>query len=463
MRLTLHALRHRLPPGPGHFPWVHPILGMRMRADMLGELMRHYETYGPVFTMRMPGMHLVMAVSPEANQRILVTHAHDFTWEHGLLGELIPFIGRGLLTTDDDEHDRARRLLMPSFTMARVRGYTSDIVRIVNDAAGRLPIGRPLELHAWARALALRVATDVILGMHASEALARELAHHFEQGLSLWGGTYIAALVLRGPGTPFRRMLGHVAGIDRVLVAEIERRRRSGERDDSVLDMLVHASEGEDGSSEVKGPPRDRLSAAEIRDQALTLLFAGHDTTAATVSWLFSLVGRYPEAQRRLREEIDARLGGRAATVEDLAGGLPYLDQALEETLRLYPPAWIGPRRTRAAFELHGHEIPAQTQMAYCSWVTHRIPELWPHPEAFDPERFSPARAQGIVPGAYVPFGRGARMCIGRRFGELEVKAIVVALLQRYEVELEPAQSFPARTIPTISPRHGVRLRLRAR
>lgn len=452
MRLTLHGLRHRLPPGPGHFPWVHPILGMRMRADMLGMLMRWYETYGPVFTIRMPGMHLVLAVSPEANQRILVTHARDFTWEHGLLGELIPFIGRGLLTTDDEEHDRARRLLMPSFTMARVRGYTEDIVRIVGESAERIAPQRTFELHEWARALTLRVATDVILGMHASEGLARELAFHFEEGLSLWGGSFIAALVLRGPGTPYSRMLGHVARIDRVLVAEIERRRRTGERDDSVLDTLVHASEGD-----------DRLSVAEVRDQAVTLLFAGHDTTAATVSWLFSLVGRYPEVERRLREEIDARLRGRAATVEDLAGGLPYLDQVLAETLRLYPPAWIGPRRTRAAFELHGHRIPAQTQMTYCSWITHRIPELWPRPDAFDPDRFSPARAQGIVPGAYVPFGRGARVCIGRRFGELEVKAIVVALLQRYAVELAPAQSFPARTIPTISPRHGVLMRLHPR
>jgi cytochrome P450 len=247
-------------------------------------------------------------------------------------------------------------------------------------------------------------------------------------------------------------MLGHVAHIDRVLVPEIERRRRTCERDDSVLDTLVHASEGS-----------DRLSVAEIRDQALTLLFAGHDTTAATVSWLFSLVGRYPEVQRRLQQEIDARLGARPATAEDLASGLPYLDQVLAETLRLYPPAWIGPRRTRAAFSLHGYEIPAQTQVAYCSWITHRLPELWPHPEAFDPERFSPERAQGIVPGAYVPFGRGARVCIGRRFGELEVKAITVALLQRGEVQLEPAQAFPARTIPTISPRDGVRMRVGAR
>lgn len=452
MRLTLHGLRHRLPPGPGHFPWVHPRIGMRMRADMLGELMRWTERYGPVFTIRMPGLHLVMMVSPEANQRILVTHARDFTWEHGLLGELVPFIGRGLLTTDDEEHDRARRLLMPSFTMARVRGYTDDIVRIVDQAAGRLAGGGALELHAWARALALRVATDVILGMHASEALARELAHHFEQGLGLWGGSFVAALVLRGPGTPYRRMLGHAAAIDRVLLPEIERRRAGLPRDGSVLDTLVHAREGD-----------DRLSLREIRDQALTLLFAGHDTTAATVSWMFSLVGRHPEVQRRLQHELDGRLGSGPPTVDDLAGGLPYLDQVLQETLRLYPPAWIGPRRTRAAFALHGHEIPAGTQVAYCSWVTHRLPEQWAHPDAFDPERFSPARAQGIAPGAYVPFGRGARICIGRRLGELEVKAIAVALLRRFEVELLPAQAFGARTIPTISPRQGVHVRLRAR
>lgn len=452
MRPTLHGLRHRLPPGPGHFPWVHPLIGMRMRADMLGVLMRWTETYGPVFTIRMPGLHVVMMVSPAANQRILVTHPHDFSWEHGLLGELTPFIGRGLLTTDDDEHDRARRLLMPSFTMARVRGYGGEIVRIVDDAAARLQAAGSLELHAWARALALRVATDVILGMHASEALARELAHHFEQGLGLWGGSFMASLVLRGPGTPYRRMLGHAAAIDRVLLPEIERRRRSDARDGSVLDTLVHAREGD-----------DQLSLREIRDQALTLLFAGHDTTAATVSWLFSLVGRHPEVQRRLQQELDGRLGDRPPTVDDLAGGLPYLDQVLQETLRLYPPAWIGPRRTRAAFALHGHEIPAGTQVAYCSWVTHRLPELWAHPDAFDPERFSSARAQGIAAGAYVPFGRGARICIGRRFGELEVKAIVVALLRRYDVELLPAQAFPARTIPTISPRHGVHVRLRAR
>lgn len=452
MRLTLHGLRHRLPPGPGHFPWVQPIAGLRMRHDMLGELMRQVQAYGPVFTLRMPGMHLVFLVSPAANQRILVTHPRDFEWEHGLLGELIPFIGRGLLTTDDEEHDRARRLLMPSFTMARVRGYADDIVRIVGEAADRLPVGRPLELHAWTRTVALRVATDVILGMHASEDLARELAHHFEAGLSLWGGSFVASLVLRGPGTPFSRMLGHVAHIDRVLLPEIERRRRGGARDDSVLDTLVHASEG-----------IDRLTAAEIRDQALTLLFAGHDTTAATVSWLFSLVGRYPEVYRRLQHELDERLAARPATVEDLVAGLPYLDQVIKETLRLYPPAWFGPRRTRVGFELHGHEIPAGTQIAYCSWVTHRLPELWPHPDAFDPERFTEAGMRSIVAGAYVPFGRGPRLCIGKRFGELEVKAIVVALLQRYHVELEPAQRFSARTIPTISPRHGVRLRLRAR
>jgi cytochrome P450 len=423
-----------------------------MRRDMLGELMRLTEAYGPVFTLRMPGLQIVFLVSPEANQRILVTHVRDFAWQDGFFADLIPFIGRGLLTTDDEDHDRARRLLMPGFTMARVRSYADQIVRIVGDAADRLVVGGSFELHAWSRALALRVATDVILGMRSTAVLARRLAEHFEAGLSFYGGMFWTTLVLRGPGTPFRRMLRHVAEIDAVLEPEIDRRRRTGVRDESVLDTLVHAEDN-----------GDRLSMQEIRDHALTLLFAGHDTTAASVSWLFSLVGRSPDVYRRLQDEIDARLGARAPSAEDLVGGLPYLDQVIKETLRLYPPAWFGPRLSRKTFELHGQVIPAQTHIAYCSWLTHRLPELWSHPDGFDPDRFSEARQKAIVPGAYVPFGRGPRLCLGKRFGELEVKAIAVALLRRYDVQLEPAQDFSARTIPTISPRHGVRVRLSLR
>lgn len=452
MKLTLHGLRYRLPPGPGRFPYVDPAFGLRMRKDMLGELMRITEAYGPVFTLRMPGLQIVFLVSPEANQRILVTHVRDFAWQDGFFGDLIPFIGRGLLTTDDDDHDRARRLLMPSFTMARVRGYTDDIVRIVGDAADRLMAGSTIELHAWTRALALCVATDVILGMHSTAALGRRLAEHFEAGLSFYGGAFWTTLVLRGPGTPFRRMLRHVAEIDRMLEPEIARRLHDPTRDGSVLDTLVHASEG-----------ADRLSPQEIRDHALTLLFAGHDTTAATVSWLFSLLGRHPEVYRRLQAEIDDKLGARPPTAEDLVHGLPYLDRVLKETLRLYPPAWFGPRRARETFEIHGHTIPAGTHVAYCSWLTHRLPQLWSHPEGFDPDRWSEDRVRAIVPGAYVPFGGGPRVCLGKRFGELEAKAITVALLRRFEVQLEPAQDFSARTIPTISPRHGVRIRLDVR
>jgi cytochrome P450 len=452
VKLSLHGLRHRLPPGPGRFPYFDPAFGLRIRRDMLGELMRITEAYGPVFTLRMPGLQIVFLVSPEANQRILVTHVDDFTWHDGFFGDLIPFIGRGLLTTDDEDHDRARRLLMPGFTMGRVRTYTDDIVRIVGDAADRLMTGATLELHGWTRALALRVATDVILGMHSTAALGRRLAEHFEAGLSFYGGAFWTTLVLRGPGTPFRRMLRHVAEIDAVLEPEIARRRDGAARDGSVLDTLVHASEG-----------ADRLTQQEIRDHALTLLFAGHDTTAATVSWLFALVGRHPEIYRRLQQEIDNRLGTRPPTADDLVSGLPYLDRVLKETLRLYPPAWFGPRRCRNTFEIHGQVIPAGTHVAYCSWLTHRLPQLWSHPDGFDPDRFSAERVRGIVPGAYVPFGRGPRLCLGKRFGELEAKAITVALLRRFDVQLDPAQDFSARTIPTISPRHGVRIRLGVR
>jgi cytochrome P450 len=249
-------------------------------------------------------------------------------------------------------------------------------------------------------------------------------------------------------------MRRHAVALQEAISREVrERRARSpAGAGETVLDMLLAA--GEDG---------DRLDETEIRDHVLTLLFAGHDTTAATVSWMFMLLGQHPHVMRRLQHEIDAALPDRDATADDLLNGLPFLDQVIKETLRLYPAAWFGPRRARKDFNMYGHKIPAGTHVAYSSWLTHRLPHLWPDPDAFEPERFAPERARQISAGAYVPFGRGPRTCIGMRFGELEVKAIAATMLRRWHLELFPGQDFRARTIPTISPRDGVKAFVRAR
>ncbi len=453
MKLRIHGFLHDLPPGPTSFPHFSYSMGKELYENPLGTLMTYYEEYGPAFTLRFLGQEMVFLIGPEANQKILVSDYREFSWEEGLLAELIPFIGHGLLTTDDEEHDRARKLLAPAFYPAQIRSYGERMVARAQAAADELEAGQLFELHGWTREVALKIAGDVLLGMDTPKQRAQFFAEHFEKGLGYYDGYFWQTLLMRGPGSQQSRMKKHVDKLDEVIGEEIDRRRAWGDSGgESILDLLCHAeAEGE------------RFTKREIRDHLFTLLFAGHDTTAATVAWLFSSVCRHPEVYEKLQREIDEELGDSAPTAQDLFDGMRYLDMVVKETLRLYPPAWFGPRMARKEFAMYGYRIPAGTHVTYCSWMTHRLPTLFPDPEAFKPERFTDEKYRAMEPGAYVPFGRGPRTCIGMRFGELEAKILVVILMQRFRLELFPGQQFPVRTVPTISPRHGVKIRLRSR
>jgi cytochrome P450 len=238
-----------------------------------------------------------------------------------------------------------------------------------------------------------------------------------------------------------RRML------DRVIYAEISRRRAHEDYGEDILSLLMQARD-EDG-----GAYTDR----ELRDQLMTLLFAGHDTTTSTVSFLFYELARHPRALARVLEEQDRVLGDRDPEAGDVTGEtLPELEMALDETLRLYPPAWVGPRRCVEAFEFGGYRIPAGVPVNYCSWASHRIPEVFPEPEAFVPERFAPEEKAKLPKGAYVPFGGGSRTCIGMRFGQMEVRTIASLILRQGRLGLLPGHTMTIRQMPTLSPRGGL-------
>jgi cytochrome P450 len=241
--------------------------------------------------------------------------------------------------------------------------------------------------------------------------------------------------------------------LDEIVYAEIARRRadpQSGRLD--VLSLLIEASD-ENG---------DRLADEEIRDQVMTLLFAGHDTSTSTVSFLLHELAHHPEVARQLRAEQEDVLGDRLPGPAELHGELPYLDMVLDETLRLYPPAWIGPRRSVREFEFAGKPVPADTYVAYCSWASHRLAEVFPEPDAFRPERFTRERKAALPRGAYVPFGGGRRICIGKRFGQTEVKLVASMLLRRFAPEPVPGHDLRIRQMPTIGPEGGLPLRLAA-
>jgi cytochrome P450 len=202
MFVSLHGLRHKLPPSPTRFPHLDLRLGLRLRDNTVGELLRLYHELGPAFTLRSPGIAQVFLVGPEANQYITVSNHRDFTWGDGFMGMLIPFIGYGLLTTDDEVHDRARRLLQPVFAPARIRAYAAQMALRAAAGCDRLQEGQLLEVHAWTRTLALSIAGELLFGFAPDQERSRYFARHFEDGLSFYGGPYIQTLMVRGPGTP---------------------------------------------------------------------------------------------------------------------------------------------------------------------------------------------------------------------------------------------------------------------
>jgi cytochrome P450 len=277
------------------------------------------------------------------------------------------------------------------------------------------------------------------------------MAQKFEQGLGFWASDYWLQ-VLRGPGSPFTRMQAARRALDGVIFEEIGRRRRSGERGEDVLSLLLDATD-EDGEC---------LDDRQVRDEVMTLLFAGHDTTTSTIAFMFYELARHPDVAAALRDEQDRVLGGErpdAATL--MSGELELLEMVQDETLRMYPPAWIGARKSIDSYEFAGQTVPGGAYVNYSSWVSHHLAHVFPEPEQFRPGRFAPEAKAALPKGAYVPFGAGSRICIGMRFGQLEIKAIGAELLRRFDFELEPGYKLRIRQSPTIGPRHGVPLIVR--
>jgi cytochrome P450 len=411
----------------------------RMVQEPLQLLLDCYERYGPIFTVRVLHAPNVFMLGPEANHHILVSHADNFRWRDGGFGDLIPLLGDGLLTIDGDFHRRSRRIMLPAFHRERIAASLDTMVEETDRALARWYDGCRVDLYHWARELALRVAMRALFGLDPDQRRDVDAAREFEIALGYYGREYWLQ-VLRGPRTPFASLQRARRRLDRIIYAEITHRRRTGERGEDILSLLLDARDEEDGS---------RLSDAHVRDEVMTLLFAGHDTTTATICFLF----------RELA--LDPAWAERVAAEPEPTGG-PLLDMVLDETLRLYPPAWIGPRRANRTFDFAGTTVPADAPVNYSSWASHRLPDVWPDPDRFDPERFSAERKAAIPKGAYVPFGGGSRTCIGMRFGQLEIKVIAARILRDFRLELPPDHRLVVRQTPTLGPKGGMDVVVRA-
>lgn len=419
----------------------------RFAEEPLPLLLESYERFGPIFTLRLFHGNVVFMLGPEANHYITVSHANNFRWRESHFRDLIGLMGDGLLTIDGEFHRRSRLIMLPAFHREHILASVETILEETTHALDGLVPGQKLDLYAWTRHLALRVAMRALFGLDPDgpQAQAIDATGLFEDALSFYSADYFLR-VLRGPYTPWARLQNAARKLDTLIYSEISTRRSTGKRGQDILSLLLDAHD-EDGNT---------LSDLQIRDEVMTLLFAGHDTTTSTVSFMFYELARHPEIVARLVAEQDAIPGSLPSAAQLASGQLSELELVLEETLRMYPPAWVGPRRSIEPFEFQGHTVPGRAFVNYCSWASHHLPDVFEEPEEFRPERFAPEARAALPKGAYIPFGGGSRTCIGMRFGQLEVRAIATLILSRFSVSLPDDFQISIRQMPTISPKAGL-------
>jgi cytochrome P450 len=439
------------PPGETRFSIART---RRFAAEPLAMLLDAYERFGPIFTLRLFHSNVVFMLGPAANHYITVSHASNFLWRESQFRDLIGLTGDGLLTIDGEFHRRSRMIMLPAFHREHIAASVDAVVGETERALEQLTPDATIDLYAWTRRLTLRVAMRALFGLDPDGESARSIdaAGLFEQALSFYATDYFLR-VLRGPRTPWARLQHAARALDTLIYSEISRRRAGrasssgGERGQDILSLLLEA-EDEDGNS---------LSDLQIRDEVMTLMFAGHDTTTSTISFMFYELARHPDVLARLLAEQDAQMpDGRPSAAQLMSGELAELELVLDETLRKYPPAWVGPRRAIEPFEFEGRTVPARAFVNYSSWASHHLPDVFADPDEFRPERFAPDARAALPKGAYVPFGGGSRTCIGMRFGQLEVRAIAALILSRCTLSVPDHFQLAIRQMPTISPKHGL-------
>jgi cytochrome P450 len=413
--------------------------------------------YGPTFVLRLPPFHLVIVTEPEDIRAVFATKSDDM--HAGEVNRILRVLvgDRSVLLLDGREHMRHRRLLMPSFHGERMRLYGATMAEITERAIAGWSVGSAFALHPHMQDITLQVILRTVFGadegpqlLELSRAITRLLAVA-DNRLSLLPMVYLSEHPEAETRVPWKWMVANRNRTDAVLYRLIGERRgdpAAAERSD-VLAMLLQARD-EAGQG---------MTDEELRDELMTALAAGHETTATGLAWAFERILSTPAVHERLRAEIRTACGTEPDP-EQLAA-LPYLDATIKETLRLRPVIPLVGRVLQKPTRIAGYDLPAGTSVACCIYLAQRNPEVYPDPEAFSPERFLGMQPD---PASYLPFGGGIRRCVGASFAQYEMKVVLGTILARCDLEL--AQPTPARTrrrAITFWPEGGTRVMLRAR
>jgi cytochrome P450 len=442
--------KKRVPPGPPALP----VLGVvqSLWTNSLDFSINNYHRYGDVVRIDLFGLTGAVLHGAEANRYILVDRADNF-----LIAPLIDrvharwIVGEGLLFIDDPRHKRERRLIMPSFHRKRIEDYQRVMREATTQVLDRWKPGVEIDIAHEMHRLALIIAGRTLFNMDLADS-ANELGPAVATVVSAISDPFQIGLAQLpfdlfgiGKGRTLRRSL---ARIDSILGEIIERHKREHADTGDVVSTLV-AARDEQG---------EQLSTEQVRDHLLTLFVAGHETSANGLAWAFYLLAQHPQVTAKLLEELDRELKGEPPLPADLER-LPYLEQVTKEVLRLYPPAPSANRVAREGFEWHGYTIEAGEVVIYSPFVSHRMPDQFPEPEVFRPERFDPVDGDPIPNYAYIPFAAGPRSCIGAPFATMEIKTVLTMAVQRFRLDLIPGQYIEATVRTTTQPKDRILMR----
>jgi len=395
--------------------------------------------------MRGDGAFLIS--HPDLIRDVLVTHQKNFTKSRAL-ERAKKLLGEGLLTSEGTTHLRQRRLLQPAFHRDRVASYARTMVECAERTRSRWTNGAVMDVAGEMRRLTLAIVAKTLFSADV-ESQADEVGAALTRVLESFWLTLLpfSDVIEMLPLPSLRRSHEARACLDALIYQMIAERRKSGRDDGDLLSMLLQAQDEESSG----------LTDQQVRDQAMTLMLAGHETTANALAWTWYLLAQSPDAEARLHEEIDRALRGRLPSFTDVPA-LPWTEQVVTESMRLYSPAWIVGRRAIADYPVGDYVIPARSLVFMSQYVVQRDGRFYQEPERFLPERWTPSFRSALPKFAYFPFGGGSRQCIGDSFAWMELVLLVATVGQKWQFRLVPGHRVVPQPLITLRARHGIKV-----
>ncbi len=437
----------QLPPGPRRRSSLATLLAYRRGPHIFFQNLAR--RYGDVAFFKLGRENAFLISHPDYIRDVLVTHNDNFV--KGLaLQRARRLLGEGLLTSEGDFHRRQKRLAQPAFHRQRIASYGAVMTDYAARARDRWRDGERLDMAREMMRLTLAIVGKTLFDADV-ESDAREVGKAMSVVMDLFNMLTIPfiEIIEKLPLPQIKRFDKARARLDRIIYRLIEERRASGKDRGDLLSMLLLAQDEEDEGGQ--------MTDAQVRDEALTIFLAGHETTSNALTWTWYLLSQHTEAEAKLHEEIDAVLGSRLPTVEDLPR-LRYTDMVLSESARLYPPAWAIGRRAINDCEIGGYAVPARSLVLMSQYVMHRDERFFPDPLRFDPERWTPEARESRPQFCYFPFGGGPRRCIGEGFAWQEGILLLATLAQAWQMRLVPRHPVEPRAVITLRPKYGMRM-----